>query len=430
MAIAKKCDRCGSFYGYSKNSEDNRAHNIIDTTSRNFIDLCDDCQSSLEDWIKEKEESAIGAPRIIGFDLVAAPIYGVLGLCGSDTYLTRTDDAVGLSFEIDRSSGAITSDFNDVFPWNVAEVVDDAAGKFVSFPEMYFRIGTDESDRITDVAVSARPSGSGNWHRVAPFMYGCYGASIDADKMLSVPGVKRSGNRTREQFRDLAFSTGNGYIPVDLYHRNVLMLLWWIEFATKDSRSIMTGRIYKSGNKSGCSIRPCGGTDSVPTPSGYEPEYDQMRYHYIEDFIGNVWEMIDGICMSGEGERDYVTADPTKFNDSPADKSALPWVNPTSDVVAAYGWDPDNPFLFMPIETVKNSDCNTHFCNYVFHCSGFPVLLAGAGYDDSGAGCGLSYVLYTSASHNNAGYGSRLLKILRGGSGDTSLESLYCKRSD
>ena len=411
MANAKKCDRCGSFYDYPKSSEDNRAHNIIDTSSRNFIDLCDDCQSVLDDWIKGKEESATDAPRIIGFDLAAAPIYGVSGLYASAPALTRTDDAVGLSFEIDRFSGAIGSDFNDVFPWNVAEVVDDAAGKFVSFPEMYFRIGTDESDRITDVAVSARPSGSGNWYRVAPFMYGCYGASIDKDKMRSVSGVERAGNRTRKQFRELAFNSGEGYIPIDLYHRNVLMLLWWIEFATKDSRSIMTGRIYKSGNKSGCSIRPCGGTDSVPTPSGYEPEYDQMRYHYIEDFIGNVWEMIDGICMSGEGERDYVTADPTKFNDSPADKSALPWVNPSSDVVAAYSWDPGHPFLFMPIETVENSDCNTHFCNYVFHSSGYPVMLAGAGYSSAGAYCGLCCVGCTGATNSHANYGSRLLKI-------------------
>ena len=418
MANAKKCDRCGSFYDYPKSSEDNRAHNIIDTSSRNFIDLCDDCQSSLEEWINKKGERATGAQRIIGFDLAAAPIYGVSGLYDSDTYLTRTDDAVGLSYSIDRSSGAITSDFNDVFPWNAAEVVDDAAGKFVSFPEMYFRIGTDESDRITDVAVSARPSGSGNWYRVAPFMYGCYGASIDKDKMLSVPGVKRSGDRTREQFRDLAFSTGNGYIPVDLYHRNVLMLLWWIEFATKDSRSIMTGRIYKSGNKSGYSIRPCGGTDSVPTPSGYEPEYEQMRYHYIEDFIGNAWEMIDGICMTGVGEHDYVTSDPAKFGEIADGKSALPWVNPSSDVVAAYGWDPDNPFLFMPIETVENSDYNTHFCNYVFRSSGYPVMLAGAGYNYASALYGLSFVYYADASYADADasyadadYGSRLLKI-------------------
>ena len=406
MANAKKCDRCGSFYDLPKDGEENRAYNIINTATRRFIDLCEDCQTSLESWINSKE-----ADLIYGVDLSAAPIYGVSGLTDKSPALNRTDDAVGMNYEIDRTTGAITSDFNDVFPWNVAEVVDDDAGKFVSFPEMYFRIGTTEAGAITDVAVSAQPSDSGNWYRVAPFMYGCYGASISEDKMRSVSGVERAGNRTRKQFRESAFNSGEGYIPIDLYHRNILMLLWWIEFATKGSRSIMTGRIYGSGDKGGYSRRPCGGTDSVPTPSGFETAYGQMRYHFIEDFIGNAWETVDGICMSGEGERDYVTTDPTKFGETTDGKNALPWVNPSSDVVAAYGWDHDNPFLFMPIETVENSDYDTHFCNYVDHAAGNPVMLAGAGYIGSSAVCGLSCVDCTDASNYNAHYGSRLLKI-------------------
>lgn len=400
MANAKKCDRCGKLYEIPRESRKIGVSRDTNKSGYNFMDLCTDCQSSLEDWIENKEAKE-----------PAAPIYGISGLTDKSTALTRTDDAVGLSFEIDRSSGAISSDFNDVFPWNVAEVVNNDAGKFVSFPEMYFRIGTNAAGAMTDVAVSTQPSSSGNWYRVAPFMYGCYGAYIDADKMLSVPGFERSGDRTREQFRDLAFSTGNGYIPIDLYHRNVLMLLWWIEFATKDSRSIMTGRIYGSGNKGGCSPRPCGGTDGMTTPSGYEPEYEQMRYHWIEDFIGNMWEMVDGIYMNGAGEHDYVTADPENFSEKPDGKKPLSFTNPASNEVAAYGWDPDNPFLFMPIATVDNDDCYTYFCNYVFHYSGYPVMLAGARYDYASAGYGLSYVRYSNASDDNAGYGSRLLKI-------------------
>ena len=400
MADAKKCDKCGSFYDHPKDSEENRVYNIINTTTRKFIDLCPDCQSSLEDWIERKKTKEPDAP-----------IYGVYGLTDKSTALTRTDDAVGLRFEIDRSSGAITSDFNDVFPWNVAEIVDDDAGKFVSFPEMYFRIGTTAAGAITDVAVSAQPSGGGKWYRVAPFMYGCYGASISEGKMRSVSGVERAGERTREQFRDFAFSTGDGYIPIDLYHRNVLMLLWWIEFATKESRSIMTGRIYNSGTEGGCARRPCGGTDELTTPSGFEPKYGQMRYHFIEDFIGNVWEMVDGISMSGEDEYDYVTNIPANFSDKHDGKSALPWLNPSDGVVAAYGWDPDNPFLFMPIATVDNDDCDTYFCNYVFHYAGDPVMLAGARYNNAGARYGLSYGNFTGATNSGANYGSRLLKI-------------------
>ena len=339
-----------------------------------------------------------------------APIYGVSGLYASAPALTRTDDAEGMSFEINSSSGAITSDFNDAFPWNVAEVVDDDAGKFVSFPEMYFRIGVNSNGRMTDVAVSAQPSNDGDWYKVDPFMYGCYGASVTNNKMRSVSGVERT-NYSRADYRTRAFNNGEGYIPIDLYHRNVLMLLWWIEFATKKSDSIMTGRIAYSGTSGGSSRRPCGGTDSVPTPSGFETAYAQMRYHFIEDFIGNVWEMVDGIYLNNVGQQDYVTADPTKFSETTDGKNALPWVNPANQEIAAYGWDPDNPFLFMPIEVVNNGSYNTYFCNQVYHAAGNPVMRAGARHNDASAGCGLSYVGCTVASFSNAGYGSRLLKI-------------------
>ena len=309
------------------------------------------------------------------------------------------------------SSGAITSDFNDAFPWNVAEVVDDDAGKFVSFPEMYFRIGTTAAGAITDVAVSAQPSGSGKWYKTEPFMYGCYGATVLDGKMCSLSGGSRASNYTREQFRTYARNNGDNYLPIDLYHRNILMLLWWIEFATKDSRSITTGRIYNSGNKSGCSPRPCGGTDELTTPSGFEPKYGQMRYHWIEDFIGNMWEMVDGICMNGVGEYDYVTADPSKFSEDTTGKNTLPYVNPNNGEIVAYGWDDNNPFLFMPIATTDNDDCDTYFCNYAFHFSGYPVMLAGAWFNSSGADYGLSYVNCASASSGYSVCGSRLLKI-------------------
>lgn len=373
-------------------------------------------EESVEDGKHTVELCALGSgiqdnrSNAVTWFVGVSPIYGVSGLYASAPALTRTDDAVDLSFEINSSSGAITSDFNDVFPWNVAEVVDDAAGKFVSFPEMYFRIGTDSNNRITDVAVSAQPSNEGEWYKVDPFMYGCYGASVVDNKMRSVSGSDRA-NLSRGNYRTRAFNNGEGYIPIDLYHRNVLMLLWWIEFATKKSDSIMSGRISGSGTAGGSTRRICGGTDSVPTPSGFETAYAQMRYHFIEDFIGNVWEMVDGIYLSNVGQHDYVTADPTKFGETTDGKNALPWVNPANQEIAAYGWDPDNPFMFMPIEVVNNGSYNTYFCDQVSHAAGLPVVLAGARYNDAGAYSGLSDVNCTVATNSGANYGSRLLKI-------------------
>ena len=347
--------------------------------------------------------------KVLNTPTFTAPIYGVSGLYGRETALTRTDDAVGMSYVINRETGSIKSDFDRAFPWNKTKVVELDAGKFVSFPKMYFRIGVDDKNRITDVAVSSKPSGAGKWYKVEPFMYGCYGASVADDKMKSVPGVDRARNYTRDQFRNFAMTNGKEYLPIDLYHRNILMLLWLIEWATKDSASIMAGRVYSSGDKGGFSRRPTGGTDSVETPSGFETEYGQMRYHHIEDFVGNMFEMIDGICMHGEKQNDYVTADPAYFSDDDEGKKPLSYTNPENGEIVALGWDENNPFLFMPIETTESNHNDTYFCNEVYHFAGYPVLCGGAYYSGAYAFCGVFYLNANNASSSNAVLGSRLL---------------------
>ena len=341
----------------------------------------------------------------------ASPVYGVSGLHQSDPVLTRTDDAVGMNFAINDATGEIASDFNDVFPWNVTEVVEDTAGnKFVSFPEMYFRIGADENHLLTDVAVSMQPNGEGTWFRVAPFMYGCYGGSVVDSVLKSVSSAERRGGATRGQFRSFAAANGEGYHQLDLYHRTVVMFLWFIEFATKKSDSIMTGRISGSGTMGGGSKRPTGGTDNLGTPSGYETAYGQMRYHYIEDFIGNQQEFVDGVCCKGIGDYDYVTDDPANFSDDTTGKSPLCYPVPNNNWLTALGWDSDNPFMCMPAETNGGSD-TTFFCDYSGNANAScPVLYCGARCGDADAYCGLACFYRGSAGSNNASRGGRLLK--------------------
>ena len=340
----------------------------------------------------------------------ASPVYGVSGLHQSDPVLTRTDDAVGMNFVINDVTGEIASDFNDVFPWNATEVVEDNAGKFVSFPEMYFRIGVDENHLLTDVAVSMQPNGEGTWFRVAPFSYGCYGGSVSNGTLKSVSGVSRQARTTRAGFRSYAAANGTGYYQLDLYHRTVVMLLWFIEFATKKSDSIMTGRIAYSGTQGGSSVCQTGGTDNLGTPSGFETAYGQMRYHYIEDFIGNMQEFVDGVCCKGVGDYDYVTDDPDNFSDDTTGKTPLCYPVPNNNWLTALGWDSDNPFMCMPAETNGGSD-TTFFCDYSFNAdASFPVLYCGAHYYYANAAYGLAYFYRNSAGSSNGYLGGRLLK--------------------
>ena len=157
-----------------------------------------------------------------------APIYGVSGMYNSSPTLTRTDDAVGMGYVINSSTGAVDSDFDDVFPWNEAEIVQDAAGTFLKMPDMYFRVGVDNDGCITDIAVSSMPSGTGDWYEVTSFMYGCYGAGYASSKLNSKTGQSRKVSTTRANFRSYASANGSGYCQLDLYHHTVMMFLWWI----------------------------------------------------------------------------------------------------------------------------------------------------------------------------------------------------------
>ena len=341
----------------------------------------------------------------------AQPIYGVSGLYASTPALTRTDDAIGMSFSINSSTGAIASDFNDVFPWTDAEVVEDALGnKFVEMPDMWFRIGRDASNNITDIAVSKQEGATGDWYKVDSFRYSCYGGSKASSALQSVTGATRLHTQTRAQFRTAAAANGSGYFQEDLYHKNVMMFLWWIEWATKDSASIMTGRIANSGTSGGNSMRPTGGTDNVTTPSGFETAYAQMRYHYIEDFVGNLYEFVDGSVGTGSsGGIQYVTADPTKFADSTTNLNAS-FNSPTTsgNCIAAFGWDVNNPFLCLPKVTVSNSSYNTYFCDYGEKSNNI-VLYCGAGWNYSTAYFGLSSFNRSTASFSDYYIGGRLM---------------------
>lgn len=343
----------------------------------------------------------------------SAPIYGVSGLYNSSPALTRTDDAVGMDFLINSSSGAIDSDFDDVFPWNEAEIVTLDAGKFLRLPKMYFRVGTDNSNRITDIAVSKAAGSTGNWYEVESFDVACYGASISGSALASATGQTRAANQSRASFRSSAAATGTGYYQYDFYHHTVLQFLWLIEFSTKDSASIMTGRIKGSGTSGGNTACQTGGTDSVSTPSGFETAYAQMRWHYIEDFVGNLREFYDGIISTAPGSPSYVTTDPTKFSDTDtSNMSALSFNNANTsngNCIAALGWDSDHPFFPVPIEVANEGTFTTYFCDGYYPNAGDPVAFGGAYYSSTSADRGLFYVHASGASFSSTHLGSHLL---------------------
>lgn len=74
------------------------------------------------------------------------PIYGVEWTNDASTTMTRTDDAVGMTYT--NNSGKFTSDFDNVFPYNQMKRQTIGGNVFVKIPAMWFRVGYDNSKKL------------------------------------------------------------------------------------------------------------------------------------------------------------------------------------------------------------------------------------------------------------------------------------------
>ena len=336
------------------------------------------------------------------------PIYGVRWVNNDTTTMQRTDDSAWFSYKKNiPDDGSISSDFNDVFPWNEAKKETLEAGEFLHMPDMYFRIGVDENGNINSVAVSNKAHEVGDWYKVDSFYYGLYGASENGDKLASLSGKDRLANVTRGDFRTKAKATGSGYFQLDLYHKTVMTFLWWIEWAYKNSSYIMDGAVYESS--------PCqtGGTNEVSTPSGHSATTGQMRYHYIEDFIGNFFEYIDGVSGSTDNKV-WVSSNPDDYADAngPANYKQLSYATSGSrNCIRAFGWDPENPFLCY-YSKADLSVWDTGFCDDGHLVdSSYPVMYSGANWNNLNVSHGLCFCDSTGAGNAGSLIGGRLLYV-------------------
>ncbi|MCR5112725.1 MAG: hypothetical protein K6A63_02180 [Acholeplasmatales bacterium] len=341
----------------------------------------------------------VGADTFESDIIQTAKILGVSGLYDSATTLTRTDNAVGLSYAFDSSTGAISSDFDNEFPYNEMERVTMDGNVMVKVPAMYFRIGTDSDGNITDVAVAKVVIGSGDWYHTDEFYYGAYNGTVSSNVLKSTSGTAPTGNINIAQARSYATANGTGYQQLDLYHKTIMNFLWWIEFADKNSQSLFPMTFTAKQNT--------GGTDSLTTPSGFLPSTYRFRWHYIEDYVGNMREFLDGVYYNY-----YASADASIYGNGYSTHNQLSYTpNMNDGCIASYGWDSNNPFLCMPKTLVSNSNYDTYFCDRgALTTNTTRIYYVGESYDThSSAPYGVSYVSNYSAANYIAIFGARLL---------------------
>lgn len=314
-------------------------------------------------------------------------IYGVDGVGAQNpSSLTRTDEAVGLTYTVGTSE--ITSDFDNCYPWSdIKEVTDSYGNVFIRIPKFYCKV-TKNADGTYKYQISGTKykgfstlfvDGKGN--EIDYILIGKYEASGDSTRAYSKSGKPVLVNRTRAQFRTACKANGAGYQQYDFLIDTIIKELWLVEMKTTNSQSVMAG--YTNANTAALQT---GTTDTVLTPSG-SPESNTdgkhaCKYRGIENPFGNVWKWCDGINF--DTEKIYVCEDPEYYAD---DKYDAPYTYMGSRVIKGGYIKTVTPFakqMLLGFVNEVGADAATYYCDYTWHNDGVgTVLRCGGGWGDN-----------------------------------------------
>jgi hypothetical protein len=173
-------------------------------------------------------------------------IYGASWDGSSSPTLTRTDSAFGLTAQAGIDAGIVVNDFDRIYPWSAMVDVTDALGNvFVRIPRFYIKKTAIDAARIWQISAGYFPGAYLPECFVGKSYVdvGKYNASLDGGgtKLESKSGTFPLVNKNIVQFRTYAQANGAGYQQMDIHVVDLIRTLFYIEFATLNSQSIMAG---------------------------------------------------------------------------------------------------------------------------------------------------------------------------------------------
>ena len=351
-------------------------------------------------WI-DTSTSASGLSKIYGVDKVGQ----------ANPTLTRTDDAVGLSYTVGASE--ITSDFDNCYPWrDMQEVIDVSGNVFIKIPKFYSKV-----TKNTDGTYKHQISGTqhegfttlfvdGKGNELGYVLVGKYEGSGSASRVYSKSGATVLVNITRGNFRIGCKANGKGYQQYDFLIDAIIKELFMIEFATTNSQSVMQGWT----NSENTAALITGHTDIVKTPSGSEVSNTDgkhaCKYRGIENPFGNVWKWCDGINF--DTEKIYVCEDPEHYAD---DKHDAPYTYMGDRLISGGYLKEVTPFAKNPLlgyATAIGASTTTHYSDY-YYVNNTGTALGCGGFWDDGAYAGLwLWGGSVTASYASSYFGGRL----------------------
>ena len=320
-------------------------------------------------------------------------IYSVTFASG-ETEGVRGDDAVGLA----AGTNGDLNDFDHCYPWSSMKDVTVGTDKFVNVDYFYYKI--DFTSSGMKFAISGYPY-KGYTRSLMHFegnkeydskLIGKYEASFENSNadLASVSGASVAASITLASAREKAANKDNNLYS--FREHQMLQLLYAVEFAELDSQSI-----FKGWTDSDHLIQT-GGTDAMRGSSrGSSDEISAMAYRGIENWYGNTWTWIDGICT-------------TKVNDE--NKIGVSMDVANNDDVDTYRIYDTEAIIN---NTTANGLCLFHLASDYFNLAypdeGYYIGVVGGGYYN-GSGAGAFYVSVDGSPSGSSGYcGFRLSRI-------------------
>lgn len=348
-------------------------------------------------------------------------IFGVSWNKGSNPTLTRTDDAVGMVANAGVGSQVVQNDFDSAPIYrDITEVTDSYGNVFVRIPKFYIRKTDSANLRTWQISEYPHPGfylpwcfwDFANQQELPHVDVGKYIASLGTNNRLeSKPGVMPLSSRTIIDFRTYARNNNTGglqgYQQYDIHVHDIITVLFYVEFATLDSQSIMAGLT------SGSAYAESGLTDGVVASSGSPTSNtsgaEPCQYRGIENPWGNVYQFVDGVNIDNHQAWVAKNAEDYTSNVFAHPYEQLGYINYSANgYTTAMGFDPSLPFAEFP--TAVGGSNSTYYADYYYRGTGQRIALVG-GVRDSGAVAGVScWRLSYASSDSGAGIGGRLLK--------------------
>jgi hypothetical protein len=349
-----------------------------------------------------------------------------------ETSVTYTDDAIGMSGgSSDWDSKVIfkdikpcvlkngvvqyylnPNDFTKKADGSDADITSGADGDvMIEFPKTGVLINTSEDGNTLTVKITEDPNNP-DFHYYAhsrdtegdrdKLYIGAYKGSFDNTSLRSLSGKTPYLNQTIGTFRNIAQANGAGYDLFSFYPVTLIQCLYLIRFKNLDSQTAL-GRGYVSGvsqpNNTG--TRNKNGMFWGTTIGG---NY-QMKCFGIEDFWGNTYDYIDGLCSDANN---HILTAFKDFNDTGA--GYIDRGQGTTANLSGYMSKPQGTTEMGFIAKEINGSASTYFSDNSQYYTSRSMLFGG--YYNSNYGAGVFAVfLVLNASNLQTNANGRLMYL-------------------